>query len=141
MTAKHDSDAETHPDQQTVDGEHRIQLELLDALTAAVRDGRKAGETREVYDRLVDYSRVHFLSEQLLMRLHAYPEYDRHVADHDEMMQALVSFEAALDAKSSDAEQATHEMDRLRAFLLGHIDSRDRELQRHLSASKVGASG
>jgi len=127
-----------HPDRDTVDREHRVQIGLLDALTAAVKKGRPEPEIREIHRGLLDYSRVHFLSEQLLMRLHAYPDHDRHLADHEEMISALEAFGEALDGDG--IETSLPEMDRLRAFLLGHIEGRDRELADHLAARGVGGA-
>jgi len=120
------------PADETVDREHQIQIALLDAFRDAVRENRAAEEIDEILARLLDYSRVHFLSEQLLMRLHAYPDHDRHVADHESMLRALESF-----AEGGRSDETVEGAERLRAFLLGHIDGRDRELAAHLAASGV----
>jgi hemerythrin len=54
-----------------IDGEHHVQLELLGALRNGLLAPSDRAEIDEILDRLVDYTKVHFASEQLLMRLYS----------------------------------------------------------------------
>lgn len=105
---------------QGVDAEHQVQMRLLMALQAAIRDQRPAAETGEIRHQLTDFCRAHFLSEELLMRLHAYPDYDDHVNEHEQMLDAL---EGLID----DGSIST-----LSACLLRHIGDRDTKLHSYL---------
>ena len=104
-------------DARTIDAEHQIQIQLLNELRRVLREGQAGDELRE---QLTDYCRAHFLSEELLMRLHAYPGYDDHVADHEQMIDALEGLTAP--------EQA----DALASLLLRHIGERDATLHAYL---------
>ena len=104
-------------DAVTVDTEHQVQIRLLTELRRAVASGEDATELRE---RLADYCRAHFLSEELLMRLHAYPDYEDHVADHEQMLDAI-----------GDLDEPTT-IEALSAFLLRHIGERDARLHGYL---------
>lgn len=104
-----------------IDAEHKVQMRLLVKLREAIaagEGGRAAAD--ELRERLTDYCRAHFLSEELLMRLHAYPGYDDHVADHEQMLDALdgLTDPAAIDALTS--------------FLLRHIGERDARFHDYL---------
>ena len=121
---------------ETVDQEHRLQIGLIDALRDALATPDREADAIDVHARLLDYSRAHFLSEQLLMRLHAYDDHERHVAEHEEMLDALETF--GQDLAEGRRAEAAAAMTRLRAFLLGHIEGRDRELHDHLERSGVG---
>jgi len=114
-----------------IDSEHRVQIRLVNALELAVRKGRHGDRIDELVERLPDYSRVHFLSEQLLMRHHAYCGYDDHVQDHDRMVSALE------DLRKAHGEGQTawglEIMQTLRADPITHIRGRDNELGRYLS--------
>lgn len=109
-------------DLQLVDAEHLVQLRLLTALQSAVRDGKPAAEIGEIRHQLTDYCRTHFLSEELLMRLYAYPGYDDHVNEHEQMLDAL---EGLTEARAIDA---------LSALLLRHIGDRDAKMHAYLAA-------
>lgn len=107
-----------------IDGEHQVQTAMLRALGDALRAGRDATQARALLEQLVEYSDVHFMSEQLLMRMCSYPDYDDHVLDHDRMMEALHGMAARHAA--SDGALAPGEIDELTQFLLRHIATRDR---------------
>jgi hemerythrin len=122
-----------------IDSEHQVQIGLMDALEQAVREGRKGERIDELLERLLDYSRVHFLSEQLLMRHRAYPGYEDHVQDHDRMVSSLEELRQAY--KEGRAENGLEIMRTLRADLIAHIRGRDNELGRYLSGIAVGGEG
>lgn len=107
----------------TMDHEHRILAGLINALCNAVEAGRFADEVSIILKQLVDYSEMHFMSEELLMRLDSYDEFEEHVEDHIHMMDALkrmvhdqhAGHSALLPGKARSTLQ----------FLLKHIETRD----------------
>jgi hemerythrin len=107
-----------------MDAEHQVQTGLVRALCDAIRCGADAAQTREILDQAVEYSAVHFLSEQLLMRLCSYPNYDDHVLDHDHMMDALRK--VAIRQGGLDGSEALNEAQDIMSFLARHIAARDR---------------
>ena len=117
--------------QLTIDNEHLVQLGLVDALVEAIRGGRLAAELNELLDQFIDYTKLHFVSEQLLMRLHAYPDYAEHVADHEAMVERMLAVREHLD--SDRASPAAAAAERLRGELLGHIRNRDAALHAYLA--------
>ena len=73
-----------------MEAEHRVQLELLQGLQEALAGGGEdRTESAARLKQLLEYSEAHFLSEQLLMRLHAYPAYEEHVQEHDRLIGTL----------------------------------------------------
>ncbi len=113
-------------DSMLMDGEHQVQFALMDALDAALTESNAASQVRELLSQLADFSDVHFLSEQLLMRQYGYPEYDAHVADHAAMIKQLKRMAEALDSGTGDSEQSG--LTALRGMLVRHIGSRDQAL-------------
>ena len=99
-----------------VDREHEVQLGLLRALCVAAGENRAAGEIGEILDHLIAYSEAHFMSEELLMRLKSYDDYEDHVEDHAAGDTALVAGRAA---ESLD-------------FIGRHIATRDRRFADHV---------
>jgi hemerythrin len=107
-----------------IDYEHQIQTGLVQALYEAVEAGHDAQAVAEILDQLSRYSEAHFMSEELLMRLANYDEYDDHVADHIRMMDALEQIAMAhrIGQTAAVAHQAREALD----FIQRHIDTRDR---------------
>jgi len=113
-------------DLDSLDAEHRVQIGMIDALLSADENALNSEEIDEIIVRLLEYTRLHFLSEELLMRLHAYEHHDEHVFEHRRMLEEL---ESAREARRQGlSEDAGTRMQRLRARLLGHIHSHDAEL-------------
>lgn len=71
-----------------VDAEHALQYKLMDEAQRLLAAG-DFERAREVVQQLYDYSEVHFGSEQVLMRLHSYPEYHSHLREHGDLLNAL----------------------------------------------------
>jgi hemerythrin-like metal-binding protein len=73
----------------TMEAEHHVQFELIHALQDAVT-ARRDGQTVEaVLERLIDYSEAHFLSEELLMRLASYDDFEAHAEQHRQLLESL----------------------------------------------------
>jgi hemerythrin len=112
-------------DPHDIDAEHHIQLSLTQTLCDAVNDGADAILVQQILDQLAAYSDVHFMSEQLLMRLSGYPDYEAHVLDHDDLIQRL---ETVKQEYSSVGEKTLTlpEAKAIMEFLAVHISTQDR---------------
>lgn len=112
--------------QQTLDNEHLVQLGLADAVVQAVDHGAPAEEIAQLVSQFVDYTELHFASEQLLMRLHAYPDYAEHVADHEAIVEQLQAL------RETAAPVTLEHARRIKGQMLGHIRNRDAALHAYL---------
>lgn len=106
------------------DREHEIQLGLLRALCAAAGENRDAAVVGEILDRLISYSEAHFMSEELLMRLKSYDDYEDHVDDHVYMLDTLRAI--AVRHAAGDVTLLAGEATNALAFIGNHIATRDR---------------
>jgi hemerythrin-like metal-binding protein len=73
----------------TIDSEHALQARLVAVLRDAVESGRDHAVIAEILARVEDTSNVHFMSEELLMRLDAYDQYGQHVEEHRKLLHQL----------------------------------------------------
>ena len=118
-------------DASSIDDEHRIQMGLLNALEDAVSDKKPASEINEILNQLTTYSELHFMSEELLMRMYAYPDYDDHVNDHAAMTEYLGEImETVTAGQDSLALKTASDM---RQFLVSHISTRDKSFSEYLN--------
>lgn len=115
---------------EAIDVEHEVQLGLLDALESAVREGRGPSAVRAALDGVIGYLDAHFLSEQLLMREHSYPEYQRHVLEHDHALQLMSDLRDRCNA--GENELSLEVLAALRRWLHAHIETHDTDLGRFL---------
>jgi hemerythrin-like metal-binding protein len=111
-------------DAEQANAEHGVQMGLIKAAIGALQSGE--AEADALVEQLHDYTEMHFMSEALLMRMSARPNYEAHLAEHERMLVDLAEIRSLLDRnEASGAEQRlrVHEKD-----VLDHICSWDRSI-------------
>lgn len=115
-----------------MDVEHGLQIGLVNALEDAVAAGRERELADGILERLHDYTRVHFLAEELMMRLDGFPGYEAHVEEHDDLVKQLESIRAVYAA--GDRSVTLEAVHTLRTWLSGHVRTQDRAFARFIAA-------
>lgn len=109
--------------ERTIDAEHALQMQLLDALSQALSEGGDFASTRHILEQFIEFSDMHFLSEQLIMRLHSYPAYETHLEEHTQLMKKVRDIrEAIVHGEKVSSLQLILE---LRDWLISHIVTED----------------
>lgn len=109
--------------ENTIDAEHDLQMQLLDALSKALEKGGDFSPVKHILDQFIEFSDMHFLSEQLVMRLHSYPGYEPHLEEHTRLMKKVREIrENVFRGDRAPSLQLVHE---LREWLLNHIATED----------------
>ena len=109
---------------ESMDVEHRVQFGLIRALLDAVEERRDNRIIEDLLRQLIDFSEAHFLSEELLMRLASYDEYEDHAENHlqllDSLRNVLQQFQSTgrIDLVGQVAKSTM-------AFMMRHIQTRD----------------
>ena len=124
--------------ESTIDAEHDLQMQLLDSLSESLESGGDFASVKHVLEQFIEFSDMHFLSEQLVMRLHSYPAYEPHLKEHTRLMKRIREVqETLLHGEKAPSLQLIHE---LRNWLTDHIVSEDvafGEYLRHKEARSV----
>ena len=115
----------------SMDREHSRQLSLLNDLKAAVRGGAPDSLVYALLDELVEHTNLHFLSEQLAMKLHAYEAYESHFLEHERLLLEVQNLRGGLAAGTATDRQSLIEA--LRSWLVVHIQTTDQTLAEYLS--------
>jgi hemerythrin-like metal-binding protein len=128
-------------DASIIDQEHNAQLTLLDALETAIRDDHEHADLYASFQRLVEHTNLHFLSEQLSMREHAYDAYETHVEEHERLMAEIRDIQA--DLENANKTKPRHLIAALRRWLVVHMETMDQSLEEFLKRERVksGAAG
>lgn len=124
------------PEAQTVSAEHDIQLQLLGAVEHAVREGTPFEDVVSLLDQLIEYTNVHFHSEELMMRLFAFPQYEAHCQEHAELMEQVRTMRARFEAQ--DRAGLLDTAAGLRDWLKRHMDGKDRGFLTFLNRQAAG---
>jgi len=115
----------------SMDREHTGQLNLLNDLKAAVRGGAPDTLVYTLLNELVEHTNLHFLSEQLAMKLHAYESYESHFLEHERLLLEVQNLKRSLATGTATDKQSLIEA--LRSWLVVHIQTADKTLAEYLS--------
>jgi hemerythrin len=74
--------------------------------------------------QLIDYSEAHFLSEELLMRLASYDDYEEHTENHRQLLESLRTAQQQYQS-TGQHELVSQIAKSSMAFLVRHIQTRD----------------
>jgi hemerythrin len=111
-----------------VDAEHHLQLDLVGALQQLVRRGGDPELVEKTMAQLADLSGSHFRSEELLMRINAYPELDAHRQEHVRLTDRVHRIRAELESGAS--ARAVESIGAFQASLVEHIRGQDHRFAR-----------
>lgn len=114
-----------------MDRDHAGQLSLFNDLKAAVRSGAPDSLVYALLNELVEHTNLHFLSEQLAMKLHAYDAYEAHLLEHERLLGEVQNLRDSLTTGTATDKQSLIEA--LRSWLIVHIQTADKSLAEYLS--------
>jgi hemerythrin len=115
----------------SMDREHSVQLSLFNDLKAAVRGGAPDTLVYALLNELVEHTNLHFLSEQLAMKLHAYEAYESHLLEHERLLVEVQNLKRGLATGTATDKHGLIEA--LRSWLVVHIQTADKALAEYLS--------
>jgi hemerythrin len=123
---------------KTIDAEHDLQMQLLDSLSQALAKGGDFSPTRHILEQFIEFSDMHFLSEQLIMRLNGYSGYEAHLEEHTRLMKKIREIrETIVRGEKVSSLQLILE---LRDWLLNHIATEDAAFGEFLRSKEAQSS-
>jgi hemerythrin-like metal-binding protein len=131
MVQKSAWDAELELGVGAVDAEHHLQARLVSVLRQAVESRRDPAVIEEILRRVEDTSNVHFMSEELLMRLHAYDHYGVHVEAHRQLIDGLKALRVRIE--SEPGADLLGSIRWVEEWLAAHIQGMDRRFVEAMS--------
>jgi hemerythrin len=118
-----------------IDNQHKALVDFLNELYEAMK-ANKGKETLDiVLKNLVEYTKTHFTTEESLMKLYKYPDYDVHKQKHDKMTGHVLEFKQKFDSgQISNPIQITNF---LKDWLSKHIMGTDKAYGPFLNSKGV----
>ncbi len=111
-----------------MDREHAVEMQIVRSLQKTLLAGDREAAS-ELINELEDFTNAHFLAEQLLMRLHAYPAFEAHQQEHDQLIDQLTSLRQGIENDNDDPAVA---VEALEQWLMTHIHTSDEDLAKFL---------
>lgn len=107
---------------EKIDRQHQHLFSLVALLEEAVMHNRGG----EVFDRILKemrhYTSYHFLTEERLMELYEYPNFEAHRLEHEQFIEKVMAFDFFPDSSEKQAEEA---LNFLTHWIESHIKKED----------------
>jgi hemerythrin len=113
-----------------IDEQHQGLFNLLNTLILQVGVETNKKLIGEAVEKLLDYTKYHFSTEEYLMRKAEYPDYEAHKAEHEKFVAKAVDFFKEFD--SDKAELSEEIIVFLRDWVTNHILKTDKKYQSYL---------
>ena len=117
------------------DRHHKHLIGLINKLYDAMRAGKASQELDSLMIGLIDYTQFHFTSEEKLLSQYGYPNYPKHLAEHEAFKAKVIDFQGKLRQGQIGISVQVAEF--LKDWLVNHIQVEDKKYSPFLLAKGV----
>lgn len=110
---------------QEIDEQHKILVDMINELYDSMIEGRSIKANGEILERLIEYTKTHFVVEESVMRILGYADYDEHKKKHDAFVAKLIELQGMYDG--GDHHIALELLDFMKDWLSEHILKTDKQ--------------
>jgi hemerythrin len=122
----------------TLDEEHKVFIGHFNTLYEAIQFGRAPDILIDLFDKLVAYAFSHFGHEEKIMRATAYPDYESHKAQHDDIKARLLDLQKRTQEQKSISVGLSNEVFAfLKGWLTQHLLQKDKTFSSHFIAHGI----
>jgi len=119
----------------SIDAQHKRFVDLINDLHDAMTSGKGGTVVGSTLKDLAAYTRVHFASEEGLMRRHGYPDYAPHKAIHDALVARVEDLRRRQDA--GETAVTVDVLTMLTGWLTDHIQGVDKRYSPFMQSKGV----
>lgn len=114
-----------------MDEQHAVLMDTLNEIRLALVRGEGREQVTEALNRLIEFTRMHFASEEQLLETHAFPGVSEHRDAHQKLLGQLE--EAALRGQHNEDSRTKPMLLFLRDWYVKHMEDLDRLYGRWLN--------
>jgi len=120
---------------KAIDEQHAVLMDTLNEIRLALVRGQGREQVSEGLNRLIDFTRMHFASEEQLLENHGFPGIGAHRDAHHKLLGQLE--DAALRAQHNDEIHMKAMLLFLRDWYMSHLEGLDRQCGEWLNARGI----
>jgi len=110
---------------KSMDNQHIAMIQMLNELYDAMMEGNALGITGPLLHKLVEYTKIHFSSEEKLMAEANYPNLAEHIARHQQLIEEVKQHVATYERQNLFMPIPLLHF--LRDWIATHIQKEDRD--------------
>jgi hemerythrin len=110
---------------EAIDNQHKELLLRFASLLEACHAGNGIDELKKLQGFLDEYVHTHFNDEEALQKLHRYPDYEAHRAEHHYFIEQLNKLKLETESEGVSTHHVVETNNMLLKWLLNHISKVD----------------
>lgn len=122
----------------SIDRQHKMLVDYINRLDAAMSAGASAIELRAILDGLTKYAAAHFVYEELVFDTHHWPDSAQHKVMHENLGERVAGFVTRFN--TGDRSVGHDLLDFLVSWLQTHIVKQDMQYARYFAAQRIVAA-
>ncbi len=107
------------------DSQHKELIKLINELHNAMQEKKGKQVLEKILEGLIDYTNIHFSTEEMVMMLYGYPDYDKHTQVHNQFVKQVMEFYKDFQAGKVFVDLRI--INFLKNWILKHILDMDKE--------------
>lgn len=107
------------------DDQHKKLIEMVNDLHDSMKVGKGKEALGKILKSLIQYTAMHFSSEERLMKQHNYPDYEQHKKEHNQLVMKVQDVQKKYLEGSTILSQEV--MNFLKEWLRNHIQGEDKK--------------
>ena len=115
---------------KTIDKQHQKLFDIANRFYQAHNDGHGQEVLGSIFTELLEYTQYHFADEERLMKEADFPDFYKHKANHEKLIEVVTNLKKNFDDKQEGVEERI--TDFLKMWLNGHILGMDRNYKTYL---------
>jgi hemerythrin len=120
---------------KAMDEQHAVLMDTLNEIRLALVHGKGREQVSEAVNRLIEFTRMHFASEEQLLEQHAFPGSSEHRNAHQKLLAQIE--DAALRTQHNDDLHTRSILLFLRDWYMTHIEDFDSQYGAWLNARGI----
>ncbi|WP_407354939.1 bacteriohemerythrin [Methanolobus sp. WCC5] len=108
-----------------IDDQHKVLVGMINDLHDAMKQAKSKEASLEIINKMAEYTKYHFSTEEKYMKRYAYPDYSEHKLEHEKFIENVLKFKE--DYEKGKAGISYDILNFLKNWLVGHIQSTDRK--------------
>lgn len=120
---------------ELIDKQHKTLVDNINQLHDAMKQGKSKEVLGGIIDKLINYTKNHFTTEESFFQRFDYKEKASHTLEHDRFAQKVVEFKKSFD--SGNAIISTEVLNFLSNWVKSHILDKDKKYSEFLNSKGI----
>ena len=120
---------------KTIDDQHKYLIKIINKMHEVILGGNNQRKIELIIEKLFEYTNYHFKTEEKLLEIYCYPNWQIHRKEHDELLKQLLKLKIRLIKGKTTVPLEIFAL--LNNWLVNHILESDKKYSAYLNSKGI----